>query len=113
MLKTEFEFTNSEFALKSPKSYKKNEEVLISYGLMPNDELLLRYGFVDDQNVADTYQFEGLLPYLTQNDPALKENLEKNPKRIEALRFIPEGSLEQLTLEDAAWRGALVSDGIG
>ena len=111
MLKTEFEFTNSEFALKSPKSYKKNEEVLISYGLMPNDELLLRYGFVDDQNVADTYQFEGLLPYLTQNDPALKENLEKNPKRIEALRFIPEGSLEQLTLEDAAWRGALVSDG--
>ena len=56
MLKTEFEFTNSEFALKSPKSYKKGEEVLISYGLMPNDELLLRYGFVDDQNVADTHQ---------------------------------------------------------
>lgn len=111
MLKTEFEFTNSEFALKSPKSYKKGEEVLISYGLMPNDELLLRYGFVDDQNVADTYQFEGLLPYLTQNDPTLKENLEKNPKRIEALRFIPEGSLEDLTLEDSAWRGAFVSDG--
>ena len=111
MLKTEFEFTNSEFALKSPKNYKKGEEVLISYGLMPNDELLLRYGFVDDQNVADTYQFEGLLPYLMQNDPTLKENLEKNPKRIEALRFIPEGSLEELTLEDSAWRGAFVSDG--
>ena len=59
--------------------YRKGEEVLISYGLMPNDELLLRYGFVDDQNVADTYQFEGLLPYLMQNDPTLKENLEKNP----------------------------------
>ena len=111
MLKTEFEFTNSEFALKSPKNYKKNEEVLISYGLMPNDELLLRYGFVDDKNVADTYQFEGLLPFLMKNDSTLKENLEQNPERIESLRFVPESSMEKLTLEDSAWRGALVSDG--
>lgn len=105
MLKTEFEFDSGSFVLRAPQEYKAGEEVFISYGVLNNDELITRYGFVDSDNVADLYRFEGLLPYLQANHDPMKRALGADSKRLATLkRTHPE-------LDEALWNGNFISDG--
>ena len=105
MLKTEFEFSGGAFVLRSPREYKTGEEVFISYGVLNNDELITRYGFVDSDNVADVYRFEGFLPFLQANHEPMKRALGADSKRLATLkRTHPE-------LDEALWNANFISDG--
>jgi hypothetical protein len=105
MLKTEFEFDSGAFVLRSPKDYQAGEEIFISYGVLNNDELVTRYGFVDSDNVADLYRFEGLLPFLQANHDPMKRALGADSTRLATLkRTHPE-------LDEALWNGNFISDG--
>lgn len=105
MLKTEFEFSGGAFVLRSPRDYNAGEEVFISYGVLNNDELITRYGFVESDNVADVYRFEGFISYLQANHDPLKRALGADPKRLATLKSThPE-------LDQALWNGNFISDG--
>lgn len=105
MIKTEFEFDRGAFVLRAPKDYETGEEVLISYGVLNNDELITRYGFVDVDNVADIYRFEGLMSYLQASYDPMKRALGADQKRLSTLkRTHPE-------LDQALWEGNFISDG--
>jgi len=105
MLKTEFEFSGGSFVLRSPRDYEAGEEVFISYGVLNNDELITRYGFVETDNVADVYRFEGFISYLQANHDPLKRALGADPKRLATLKSThPE-------LDQALWNGNFISDG--
>lgn len=105
MLKTEFEFSGGSFVLRAPRDYKRGEEVFISYGVLNNDELITRYGFVDADNVADVYRFEGFLPFLQANHEPMKRALGADPNRLATIkRTHPE-------LDEALWNGNFISDG--
>ncbi|EEH59039.1 uncharacterized protein MICPUCDRAFT_46787 [Micromonas pusilla CCMP1545] len=86
MQKTEFEFSSQAFRLRSPATYGLDDEVLISYGLLGNDELIVRYGFVDAENEADIYAYEGLLSWLQANHAPMKQSLGAAPDRVAAMR---------------------------
>ena len=104
MPKTEFEFSSSAFRLRSPASYGKGEEVLISYGVLGNDELAVRYGFADGENSSDVYAYEGLLTWLQANHDPLKKSLGAAPDRVKA-------GLRAARLESYVSMGVIKADG--
>jgi len=101
----EFEFSVGAFVLRSPRDYAAGSEVFISYGVLNNDELVTRYGFVDTENVADIYRFEGLLPYLQANHEPMKRALGADPSRLANLKRT------HPALDEALWNGNFISDG--
>jgi len=105
MLKTEFEFSGGAFVLRAPQDFAAGSEVFISYGVLNNDELVTRYGFVDAENVADIYRFEGLLPYLQANHDAMKRALGADSSRLANLKRT------HPVLDEALWNGNFISDG--
>ena len=84
--KTEFEFSNRAFRLRSPGKYDPNEEVFISYGVLGNDELLVRYGFCAGETERDTYVYEGLGAWLDANHEPSRRAKGRAPDRSAILR---------------------------
>ena len=56
-----YQYFGNTFEATTERPFAAGEEIVISYGDMPNDPLLLYYGFVEIDNEHDQYEVSSLL----------------------------------------------------
>lgn len=63
----DYDSIRQRFRLSVDAPFKKDEQVLMSYGAKSNDDLVLYYGFVENDNPADIFEFGDMLGWLLEH----------------------------------------------